>query len=138
MLKPNVMFSYRYRDGSNCKQAGNVIFRNPEMLDDEEITERVTASLDEGQWFIADQINVPEAFLFPRYEVTENDHCWHEFSYVEATSSEPTDQRTMTEFLAEVERAAATGWRVFDPIQREAQRASLTKSAQTAKVEAAA
>ena len=138
MSEPNVMFSYLYRDGSNCKQASTVIFRNPEMLDDDEITERLIASLDEDGWFVADQINIPEAFLFPRYEVNENDHCWHEFSYVEATHSEPTDRRTITEFLAEVERAAAVGWRVFDPIQREALRASLTKNPETAKVEAAA
>lgn len=138
MSELNVTFSYLYRDGGNCKQVGAVVFRNPDMLGIEEIAERIMASLDDEQWFIADQINVPEAFLFPRYEVNENDHCWHEFSDVYTTQDEPTDKRTIAEFLADVERAAASGWKVFDPIQREALRASLTKSPETAKEEAAA
>lgn len=105
------------------------------MLAEEEITERITASLDGNQWFIADQIGVPEEFLFPRYEVNDNDHCWHEFGHVEPTHSEPTDKRTITEFITVVESAAADGWKVFDPIIRTAERLAAAANADVQQTE---
>ncbi|MCP1674560.1 hypothetical protein J2T57_001662 [Natronocella acetinitrilica] len=134
-------FSYLYRDASNYKNAGEVLLRAQGDADVEAIEERLRKTLDDGEYFIASQVGVPEVFLwsaeadydpddeetFPddlgpgKYVVSDDDHSWHEFSCLEAIDAEavsPDDRkaaREIGEFLAAFERAAKRGWKPFEP-----------------------
>lgn len=114
-----VALDYLYRDGSNCKASGSVVFAGDA---DEALVARLKAALDDGQWFIAGQVGVPEVFLWDggEYEANEDDHCWHELIDVSATDAVPTDVqgRTFAAFVAQVEAAGRTGWDEFDPEER--------------------
>jgi len=105
-----------YRDGSNYKQWGSIIFAG-ELT--ETLRQRLVAALDSEEFFIADQVRVPEVFpdSWPMYD---DDHCWHEWAGWESADSEPTDAfaRSIEQFVDEVEGAAAAGWRDFDPQDR--------------------
>jgi hypothetical protein len=126
----NTAFNYIYRDASNYKNSGGVIFAGamtPEQL------VRLERSLDEGRYFIASQLSVPAVFLWSasahydldsaaavaampgEYMIGEDDHCWHEFTTATEVDQEPTDNRTIEQFIAGVEAAAGGGWLVFEP-----------------------
>lgn len=112
----NTLFTYLYRDASNYKQWGSVVFGGecPESL-----KQRFEAALEGGEFFIADQIRIPELFpdTWPGYD---DDHCWHESAGFETVIDSADDalSRTIEQFVDETERAASAGWRVFDPLRR--------------------
>jgi hypothetical protein len=115
----NTRFDYLYRDASNYKQWGSIVFAGsltPAML------ERLTRSLESSEFFIADQVRVPEVFhdTWPSYD---DDHCWHEWAGFELTDCDADDRfgRTIEQFVGEVEAASVAGWRDFVPQEREAQ-----------------
>lgn len=113
---PNTRLEYVYRDGSNSKSWGSVVFGGA-MTDD--LRRRLLAALEGGEFLIADQIRLPEVFpeSWPQYA---DDHCWHAFVDVELTNDAPDDEHglSIAIFVCEVERAAVDGWRVFDPLDR--------------------
>lgn len=120
--KSNMMLDYMYRDGSNYKRGGYVVFNGcPEDLAAYE--SELRRLLDKSEYFIADQIGVPEVFIWlePDRRIESDDHCWHEFCGVEELAAEPTDslQRTPAQFLRDVAKASESGWRVFDPAARD-------------------
>lgn len=117
----NVEFSYLYRDGGNYKAFGRVVFSNSEQIECEVIQKALTAAFLEEGLFIADQIRVPEVFLFANGQLSFDDHCYHEFDAVRATDEQPSDlhRRTAGEFVAEVVQQRRRGWRVFDPYDSE-------------------
>lgn len=122
-----------YRDAVNYKNSGDAVFIGaitPEQL------KRLETAFDEGLYFIASQINVSSVFLWSKdanydpdtigteamkalkpgeFVIGEDDHCWHEFTGADATDATATDPRTIEQFVAEVEAAAASGWAVFEP-----------------------
>src|SRR5947208_14121923 len=106
---------YLYRDGSNYKQWGTVIFRGR----GESWGLRLVAALDRDEFFIAHQVRLPELFFADR-PLYADDHCWHERGEVTATSAAADDLlgRTMEDFVAEVERGTVEGWAVFDRSER--------------------
>jgi hypothetical protein len=108
---------YLYRDGSNYKQWGAVVFRGECA---EGLVRRLFAALDRGDFFIADQVRLPELFFADRPPYAD-DHCWHEIGEVTTTSAPADDllERTIEEFVAEVERGSTEGWAVFDRFARE-------------------
>lgn len=112
----NSVFGYLYRDGSNYKAWGEVVFAGAPS---DELRTRIVEALSDHEFFIAEQIRVPECFFdsWPRYE---DDHCWHEFNSLEADDRQPDDEfgRTIEQFVADIERASASGWNVFDPHER--------------------
>jgi hypothetical protein len=116
----NIKFTYLYRDGANFKNWGEVIFTNPENLDLEEISERLTNSFLPDKLFVASQIAVPERFLFLDGKFTQHDHCYHEFDSVEFCEDKTTDVLgpSISEFLREVEITAKQGWTAFDILTR--------------------
>lgn len=116
----NVRCVYLYRDGANCKSWGEVVFRNPEELDLEEIEERLLAAFLQDRLFISSQIMLPEKFLFLNDKVTKYDHCFHEFDHVENCFEESTDalNRSIANFLLDVEEATKQGWEAFDILDR--------------------
>ena len=122
-------FSYLYRDGSNNKRYGDVVFANPEKMTAEEANEAVKSVIDDGEYFIAGQVGVPEVFLWvtaPAFTdakvIPDIDHGWHEFDGFVETCKEPTDKRTLKEFIAAVKAAAEAGWVEVDPPARAAEK----------------
>jgi hypothetical protein len=104
-------FDYMYRDAGNFKAFGSVLLDGPITKLDEDL---VRQSLDGGEYFIAEQVEVP-----PLYDQlyrwsdgpTESDHCWHEYVGFRqlTTPSEPTLAITsVREFIGRF--AAVASW----------------------------
>jgi hypothetical protein len=117
----NLEFRYLYRDGGNYKKFGNVIFSNPQQISSDTVEKALTEAFLEDGLFIADQVRVPDVFLFANGQLSFDDHCYHEFGTVRTTDQNSTDAyaRTIGEFLSEVTEQAQSGWRVFDPYDSE-------------------
>lgn len=108
----NTRFEYFYRDGSNYKQWGSVVFRG---ACDAALRDRMFAALDNDGYFIAHQVRLPELF-FTHGLPDADDHCFHELAEVSTTAELPNDplERTIVEFAAEMESASKSGWAAFD------------------------
>lgn len=109
----NTAFHYLYRDGFNCKKASMVVFSGSITP---QLHKMLIAALDEQSYFVADQLRVPEVFFNYGDDCAESDHCWHEFSGLEATSDPVTDSRTIEQFVADVIDASSHGWRSFEQV----------------------
>ena len=111
-IHPNIRFAYLYRDASNYKQHGEVIFSNEKRLAVDEIEKQIRSFLSDGLFFIARQVHVEERFFDV---VSDDDHPWHELVMVEATSDPTFDpvpecKGDIAEFLADLEKAHRAGW----------------------------
>ena len=113
---PNVSFQYMYRDASNYKQHGEVVFTNQAYMSMEEIENQIRACLQDGEFFIARQVHTEERFFDALYE---DDHPWHEYKCVETTTKPNFDpenwnehhhKRDIAEFIADFEKAQRAGW----------------------------
>ncbi len=115
-----IKFNYLYRDGSNYKSWGDVVFSNPEQLALNEIEAKLVGSFLPDKLFTASQISIPEKFLFANGQFTKYDHCYHEFDRVEVCEETFTDNlnRSITDFLKDVEMASKHGWEAFDVLER--------------------
>lgn len=104
MKKParNTLFSYMYRDASNYKQHGEVVFRGTFTPAQEKA---LKAALEDGEFFNAKVVKVPEVFF---ETCGEDDHGWHEFVSLSRTNKKPTDGRKFVEFLGWFVAAART------------------------------
>lgn len=117
----NIKFHYFYRDGSNYKSFGAVIFRSAkEVITEEDIstwTKKIRESLFDKEFFIASQISIPDVFLWnnKRTYMEDDDHCLHTFLSLETTDEMVTDNRSFEEFLESFEAADREGWELFDP-----------------------
>lgn len=116
----NIKFCYLYRDGSNYKSWGEVLFLNPESLIVTEIEEKIIRAFLPDKLFVANQISIPEKFLFISGKYTEYDHCYHEFDCLETCADDPTDSlnRSISDFLQDIEIARIQGWKAFDILER--------------------
>jgi hypothetical protein len=116
----NIKFNYLYRDGSNFKSWGEVIFSNPENLTVNEIEAKLINVFLPDKQFIARQISMPEKFLFADGKFTKHDHCYHEFDCVEICQENSTDalDRSISDFMKDVEMASKHGWIAFDVLER--------------------
>ncbi|MBI5351274.1 MAG: hypothetical protein HZB50_01410 [Chloroflexi bacterium] len=116
----NIKFNYLYRDGSNYKSRGETVFSNQENLTLNEIDKRLVYAFLPDKQFIASQISIPEKFLFENGEFTKSDHCFHEFDCVEICQENSTDvlDRSITDFLKDVELVSKHGWKAFDILDR--------------------
>jgi hypothetical protein len=114
----NIRVHYLYRDGSNYKKWGSIVFHDPDDFSIETIQRQLQSAFSEV--FIAHQVRVPEIFLASEDRLTSDDHCFHEFSAVEKTSDAPNDpyRRSISNFLTEVSKEAARGWQAFNPQDR--------------------
>ncbi|MCL4273168.1 MAG: hypothetical protein KJZ77_04795 [Anaerolineales bacterium] len=109
---PAIRFVYLYRDASNYKQHGEVIFPNEIPLTVEEVDKQIRSFLSDGLFFIARQVGVEERFFDV---VNKDDHPWHEYVSVEATTDPtfdpvPGQKRDIAQFLKELEQAHRAGW----------------------------
>ncbi len=116
----SIRFNYLYRDGSNYKSWGEVVFLNSENLAVNEITTRLFDAFLPDKQFIANQVSIPEKFLFINEKFTRDDHCCHEFDCVEVCEKDSTDAlgRSIADFLRDVETASKQGWKAFDILDR--------------------
>jgi hypothetical protein len=66
---------------------------------------------------MAEQVRVPEVFLYLEGAADSDDHCLHEFLSIAETLETENDRygRSFAEFVTEVERASREGWLGFDP-----------------------
>ena len=109
---PAIRFVYLYRDASNYKQHGEVILPNETLLTIEEVDQQIRSFLSDGLFFIARQVGVEERFFAV---VNEDDHPWHEYVSIEATTDPtfdpvPGQKRNISNFLKELAQANHTGW----------------------------
>lgn len=111
-----IRFCYLYRDGSNYKSWGEVIFSNPENLSTINITGKLLHAFLPDKQFIASQVSIPEKFLFASGNYTDSDHCYHEFDCIEVCEASPTDklERSIADFLRDIETESIQGWKAFD------------------------
>lgn len=116
----NVMFRYVYRDGSNWKAFGAVVFGGSQKMRLDLAERRIREACEEGCLFIAHQVDIPELFLWLVYDLYEDDHCWHEFLGLELTTAPVTDakRRNLRQLVQEFTRASAAGWQTFEPAER--------------------
>ncbi len=122
-MSPNassVEFVYLYRDGSNYKSWGTIVFANKRRSEIAELRKRMEAALLAEGTFVAHQVRIPDLFLYLNGELTSDDHCYHEFHDLTDTDAEPTDRfgRSIDEFMKEVERESSRGWKAFEPAIR--------------------
>ena len=108
----NIRFVYMYRDAGNYKQHGEVILSNETLLTDEDVDTQIRSLLSDGLFFIARQVQVEERFFDV---VSEDDHPWHEYVSVEATTDPtfdpvPEQKRDISTFLKELDQAHRSGW----------------------------
>ena len=108
----NICLIYLYRDASNYKQHGEVILSNETQLTVVEILTQIHSLLSDGLFFIAQQVQLEERFFAV---VNEDDHPWHEYVQVEATTDPtfdpiPESKRDITQFMKELEQAHRSGW----------------------------
>lgn len=85
------IFEYLYRDAGNYKTWCSVLLAGLATTDDMDI---VKASLDRGEFFIAEQIGVPAAHARAdggKPVPNEDDHVWHEFSELRAAEADDID-----------------------------------------------
>ena len=85
--KTNIKLNYFYRDYSNYKQYGFVVFANPNTLSRQLIEQIISQNLIDGEFFNAEAWGLPSLFF---EESTSNDHEWHEFVSLEETTDELT------------------------------------------------
>ena len=116
----HIKFIYLYRDGANFKSWDDIVFTNPDQLTLEEIEDRLVYAFLVDKLFIAHQISVPEKFLFLDGKFTKTDHCYHEYDHVEFCKEKATDNlnRSISDFLKDVELIAQRGWKEFDILDR--------------------
>jgi hypothetical protein len=95
----NIKFNYLHRDAGNYKVFGSVVFSNPDNLIISEIDSIVNHNLIEWLYFLPNECNIPR-LAFPEF-IEEMDHPWNEYESVELTDEEPTDDRTIQNFLLE-------------------------------------
>lgn len=98
--KMNTKFRYLYRDASNYKQHGEMVFRGSPTP---ALVELLKSSFDGGEFFYPESVGVKPVFF---EEKTEDDHDMHEFDSVEETTEKPTDKRTFGQFVAECRKSA--------------------------------
>ena len=119
-MATTMKFNYLYRDAGNYKKWGDVTFSNSEKMTAEEVSSRLRMAFDSGNLFIAAQIEIPEVFLFPEWDLSIDDHCFHEFFSVELSDESTSDKRrrSIKSFVEEVESESKRGWFAFDPFER--------------------
>ena len=109
MSGKNSKFKYMYRDASNYKQFGYVIFCGKPTPKD---AEYVIGNLHEGDFFIPEDVGLQP--LQEKFEsVSIDDHPWHEIDFrrgtdrspFELTREFPTDARSVHVFAEEFAQA---------------------------------
>ena len=105
---PNIRFSFLYRDASNYKTFSDLIFANPDAIPLDTVRAIVCSGCNVDLCFDPVKWCIPNIRTQP-YDA-ELDHQWYEFESVEETGEEPTDGRTVWEFLEMVKTNPLLGY----------------------------
>ena len=104
----NILFQYLYRDASNWKQHGEVVFANNGGMFLPDVETQIRAALSDGEWFKAEMVDLETCF-FSNHD-TDDDHPWHEFWKVSETDLLPTDPRDITQFVQAMQIGSLRKW----------------------------
>lgn len=104
MTLPNVQLHYLYRDSSNYKLHGTVVFANPNHMQATAIWRKLIAAVNnvtlisDMPLFRPEWVGLPTVFLFEKLGFTRNsdDHDWHELMGVEETDAACTSCSELT------------------------------------------
>ena len=96
----NIKFAYLYRDASNYKNFGHVIFPNPVYVPLEKVETGIRKYLIDGEWFYSTEWGVPDLH-FDNWD-PDDDHFFHEFRSVEEVSEVPTIDISIENFLKRI------------------------------------
>jgi hypothetical protein len=99
---PNIRFSFLYRDAANYKTFSDLIFANLDGIPLDTVRAIVCSGCNVDLCFDPVKWGIPNIRTSP-YDA-ELDHGWYEFEDVEETGEEPTDGRTVREFLEMVKQ----------------------------------
>jgi hypothetical protein len=97
---PNIKFNYLYRDGSNYKKYGFVIFTNREKVSLSTLETLIKSKLIYDTWFYADEWKIPE--IFTMYLDFRVDTTWHEFESIEFTDEKANSKIKLEDFMQAV------------------------------------
>ncbi len=110
----NILFEYLYRGASNWKQYGQAVFTNTSELPLADIEAQIRSTLHDGEWFIAEMVDLETQFL--GNHDTDDDHPWHEFERVSETDLLPRDpaflgpHRDIAQFVQALEKGKLREW----------------------------
>jgi len=97
---PNIQLSYLYRDSSNYKKFGAVVFANPSNIE-LSIVEKHIESLIDGCWFYVHEWQLPDLRFA---DINDNDPTWHEFESLEYTEQPANSVIMLAEFITAIEK----------------------------------
>lgn len=102
-FKRAVKLVYMYRDASNWKQLGSVVFGTNSDTSVDALNEQLVNILDEDKFFVAHKSGVPELFPDDWNLNSPLHHGWHEasgFHEVNPTDWHPT--KSIEDFMKQV------------------------------------
>jgi hypothetical protein len=91
-----------YRDGGNYKQYNEFVFFNDTEKKLEEIEIIIKKALIDGEWFNAENWNLPDLHFVEYAWDSEIDYPWHEFIAVKDTNELPTSSLLISTFLKNI------------------------------------
>jgi hypothetical protein len=94
----NICFHYVYRDTSNYKNWGEVVFQASEDLPLNELEQKIRAALIDGEFFYAENANIPTLYFDIWRE--SQDVTWHAFSGLSTTNEPATVEGTIEQAIA--------------------------------------
>ncbi len=100
----NTRVNYLYRDAANYKQWHSVVLAG-ELTDAQRAL--ITGALDDGDYFIAEQVGLPNLRERWRSHYDDIDHVWHELTSIDTVDDPPTVTETAATFAA---RFAGITW----------------------------
>jgi hypothetical protein len=113
----NVQVNLFYRDASNYKTSGAVVFAGPLRASDVLRLERCLVS---EMGMIPSAVGLSN-LSFDEEGRSDDDHPWHDVTGVIATKDEPEDDRTFAQFVRDCERASwleeAARWEAETPLK---------------------
>ena len=102
----NIRVNYLYRDYSNYKNHGEVVFSNPDDLSMEVISKKLQDNLVDGEFFFVSKWKLPDLH-FEKWD-DQSDHPFHEFISVEYTDDVATQSETISECISSIEFNTST------------------------------
>jgi hypothetical protein len=94
----NIEFIYSYTDSQHAKTTGEIVFANPDNMPLSAIEYQVRSRLIQLEYFYHSDFMVPS--LFGEYADLNVNPAWHTFVSIDSTDKEPTDKRTISDFIA--------------------------------------
>ncbi|MFO8145768.1 MAG: hypothetical protein R6U03_00120 [Gillisia sp.] len=93
----NLEFQYLHRDEGNYKIHGSIIFKNTLQIKPTEANELIKEKLIDGEYFYPKDVKIP---LFQEHaDIGTFFTDWYEFDKFSLTDENPSDSRSILEFI---------------------------------------